>query len=604
MVGYFKALYLRLRLFLQPLMRFLWSLLQVLNVLLSFFVVGIVVYGIGFQMEDHTLSVLGFFKWTFLLFFIELLLNFVSGFFSINPPKYKYLKLLFLFILAYVGAVWLLPPHLMQTYPFIRVVCHVYVLYSVVLIQAIVKLSVTLTASLHSRLSPSWIFVGSFAFLILIGSGLLILPRATTVPIRYIDALFTAVSAVCVTGLTTVDVSSTFTLMGKSVIGFLIQLGGIGIMTFTSFFGLFFAGKQSSQNKMLIKNLVDPDKGVGQIFKTLWYIIFVTIVVELVGAYAIFVSINGDSWADWSFAVFHAISAFCNAGFSTISGGLTNSSVSANYGLHSVIALLVILGGLGFPIIFNVSRWLIHVANNFFRWLLGKKHQYIHIPHVLTVNTLIVLFVTVFLLIGGTIVFYISEYHNTLQGVSPLGKIATAFFMSVTPRTAGFSTFNMSGLMPITVLWMIMLMWIGASPMSTGGGVKTTTIGIAFLNIWHTLRGRNHIEIRKRRISEITVNRAFIIIFGSILVICIGLMLLAWFEPQVPLMALLFETVSAFSTVGLSLDITPTLGDASRVVLICLMFVGRVGLISILSCIIKTKSYLNYEYPSESIPIN
>jgi len=577
----------------------------VVNFFLSLLLVGLVVYGVGFQMEDHMMKVAGIFNVVYLLFFCELTISLFKYMFVSDRPKQWYLVFLFYCALTYVGFVWfILPNSIVQSVSVLAAVHNIYVIFGAVTLIAVVKLSVVITQSLTSRLNPTWIFVGSFALLIIVGAGLLFLPRATTHPIRFIDALFTSVSAVCVTGLTTVDVSSTFTLMGKSVIALLIQLGGIGIMTFTSFFGLFFIGKHLTQNKMLIKDLVDPQKGIGQIFKTLWYIIFVTFVVEIIGAYLIFVTIHGSNWNDVGFAVFHSISAFCNAGFSTMSAGLFNESLRFNYQLHLIVAFLIVIGGLGFPIIFNLGKWLLHVVRNLFRRLFGKEKSYLHIPHLLTSSTWIVVTVTAILLLGGTLVFYVTEYDNLLANLSSSGKIITAFFMSVTPRTAGFNTFDMGNMHPMTILWMIVLMWIGASPMSTGGGVKTTTIGIAFLNVWHTLRGRDHIEIRKRRISETTVNRAFIIIFVSLVVLAIGVVCLAWFEPHVSLQALLFEAVSAFSTVGLSMNLTPSLSDASHIVLIVLMFVGRVGLISLLSCFIKPKQHLNYQYPSESIPIN
>ena len=605
MKGFFKSIYLRLRLFLQPFLLFLWSLLRVVNVLSSLLIVGLLVYGIGFQMEANMMKVSQIFNVAYVLFFCELTVSLFKNLFAQHKPKQQYLILLFYAFLVYVGLVWfVLPNYVVQSFSFFNAVHNVYIIYGVVIFISVIKLSVVLTQSLTSRLNPTWIFVGSFVLLIMFGAGLLFLPRATTHPIRFIDALFTSVSAVCVTGLTTVDVSSTFTIMGKSVIALLIQLGGIGIMTFTSFFGLFFIGKHLTQNKLLIKDLIDPQKGVGQIFKTLWYIIFVTFIVELIGAYLIFITIHGRTWSDVGFAVFHSISAFCNAGFSTVSEGLYSEGLRLNYQLHLIVAFLIVIGGLGFPIIFNVGKWFLHVIRNLFRRLFGKKRRYLHMPHLLTSNTWIVLTVTTVLLFGGTLIFYITEYDNLLVNLSTSGKVITAFFMSVTPRTAGFNTFNMENMHPMTILWMIVLMWIGASPMSTGGGVKTTTIGIAFLNIWHTLRGRDHIEIRKRRIAETTVNRAFIIIFVSLVVLAIGVVCLAWFEPHKSLQALLFEAVSAFSTVGLSLNLTASLSDASHIVLIVLMFVGRVGLISLLSCFIKPKQHVNYQYPSESIPIN
>lgn len=602
--GVIKSLQMRLYLFMQPLVGVLWTVLKVTNVLCALCVVGVGVYGLGFRQEALFAELITPFRWIYFLSLTEFLVLVVGDVFGLQPSRVWYLKLLAALLLSFVGISWLLPPSVAEQFVVFEWLSNPYLLFALVSAQAVINLSVFVTRSLHSRLNPTWIFVGSFVLLILVGTGLLMLPRSTTHSIRFIDALFTAVSAVCVTGLSTVDVLSTFTIMGQSVIAILIQLGGIGIMTFTSFFGLFFAGRHLGQNKMLIKDLVDPEKGIGQIFKTLWSIIWVTFVLEGVGAYLIFVSIGGQSWHDVGFAVFHAISAFCNAGFSIAPNGLMCESLSDNYWLHLVVALLVVLGGLGFPIIFNLGKWMLHGCRNLFRRLFGKKKRPFYIPHLLASNTLIVLTVTLVLLVGGTVVFYTTEYYNLLADKSLGGKLVTAFFMSVTPRTAGFNTFDVSQMMPMTVLWMIVFMWIGASPMSTGGGVKTTTIGIALLNVWHTLRGRDHIEIRHRRIAETTVNRAFIIIFVSLLVIVVGLMCLAWFEPHVPLSALLFEVVSAFSTVGLSMNLTPQLCDASHVVLIGLMFVGRVGLISILSCFIKPKRHLEYQYPSESIPIN
>ncbi|MCB9071054.1 MAG: hypothetical protein H6543_01040 [Prevotellaceae bacterium] len=306
MKGFLKALYLRLRLILQPVVSFLWSLLRVVNVFSSLFVVAIVIYGIGFQMESHMMRVAPIFNMIYLLFLFELTVSLVKSFFTVSKPQQRYIISVFYVLLLYVAIVWfVLPDSIVSAHSFLMLVHQVYVIFGAVSFIAIIKLSVVITQSLTSRLNPTWIFVGSFIALICMGAGLLFLPRATTHPIRFIDALFTSVSAVCVTGLTTVDVSSTFTLMGKSVIALLIQLGGIGIMTFTSFFGLFFIGKHLTQNKLLIKDLIDPGiKELDKFFKTLWYIIFVTFTVEIIGAYFIFMSIGGHTWNDVGFAVF------------------------------------------------------------------------------------------------------------------------------------------------------------------------------------------------------------------------------------------------------------------------------------------------------------
>lgn len=595
---------LRLRLFLQPLRGFLWTSLRVANGLIALLVVGVVIYGLGFQQESRMADVEHWFRLAFWLLSTEFLVNVLSEAFSLKPPKTWYLKLFSLLLTAFVGASLLLPTGVVEKSQLLTWAGNIYVLFAIVIAQSVVKISVSITQSLQSRLSPTVIFVGSFALLCLIGAGLLMLPRSTTQPIRFLDALFTAVSSVCVAGLTTVDVASSFTTMGKGVIALLIQIGGVGIMTFTSFFGLFFSGAHQSQNKMMIKDLIDPEKGVSQIFRTLWSIISITLVMELVGAYAIFLSIGGATWQDFAFSLFHAISAFCNAGISTIGGGLYAPALRDNHSLQMIVSVLVIVGGLGFPIIFNLTKWLWHVVCDGLRRLFGKRRFYRHIPHLLTSNTVLVLIVSAVLLVGGTAVFYASERHHLAADMDFPSRLMTAFFMSVTTRSAGFNTFDTAALSPITLVLMMFLMWIGASPMSTGGGIKTTTFGIAFLNIWNTLRGRDCIEIRHRRIAASTVNRSFIIIFASLMLIGTGLLLLMWFEPDQPFMALLFETVSAASIGGLSLNLTPHLCNASRVVLIVLMFVGRVGLISLLTCLIKEKRFSNYRYPSESIPIN
>lgn len=602
--GFFKSIYLHLRLWLQPLFGFIYSVLRILNGLLSFGVVGMLVYGFGFNPDLDYSQISPYVYYFFILFLAEFIIAFVEELLDKKLQKTWYLKIVACVCLLFVLVVNSLPETILSKYRLLHWFSNNYILFSIVVLQSLVSISTLITRSLNKRLNPNVIFVGSFLILVFAGTGLLLLPKATYQPISFVDALFTAVSAVCVTGLTSVDVATMFTPLGKTIIALLIQLGGIGIMTFTSFFGLFFAGKYIGQNKLFIKDLIDPEKGSSQIFKTLWYIILVTLFFELLGAYFIFLSINGHTLNDVAFALFHSISAFCNAGFSSVSNGLMNELYVGNYLLHFIISILVIVGGLGFPIIFNLIRISFHVFRNFLRKIFGLQKSYNHIPHLMASNTLIVLVVTTILLIGGTLFFYVSEYDNLLSDHSEIGKVVTAFFMAVTPRTAGFSTFDVARLMPVSLFLMIILIWIGASPMSTGGGVKTTTIGVAFLNVFNTLRGRNHIEIRNRRISEMTVKKAFIIIFMSLLVSTVGVLLLIAFEPDIPFECLLFEAVSAVSTAGLSMNITPLLCQKSQLVLIVLMFVGRVGLISILSCMIPTKRFLNYQYPSESIPIN
>lgn len=603
MKGFLKSYYLKFKLVLLQFLKICLTFFGIINTLLSLCLVLLAVYTLGFDTQIETAHTLLFIRISFFCFFAELSILFLKVFSSETNKNYSF-QVIFYVIYFIIAIVQLLPLSVAESYYTLDFIRQPLVLIIITIVQAFLKLSGVITQSLRQRINPAIIFVGSFFLLILIGTGLLMLPKATQHPINIIQALFTATSAVCVTGLTIVDVSQTFTSMGEIIILLLIQLGGIGIMTFTSFFGLFYMGKHITQNKLLIKDMVAPDNSVNQIVSTLGSILFITFSIEAIGVLLIFESIGGHSLDDLYFAIFHSISAFCNAGFSTLSQGLMDASVGTNYTLHFWIACLIIVGGLGFPIIFNLFNFVKHLIINTFRKWFGKRREYVHTPHLVTSNTVIVLVMTVILLLSGTLVFYLTEYNHTLADLDTKGKLITAFFMSVTPRTAGFNTFDMGGLSHLTILWMILFMWIGASPMSTGGGIKTTTLGIAILNIISTLRGRDHIEIRKRQIAASTVNRAFVIILVSLCVISIGVLLISFFDPKIDLTSIIFEVISAMSTVGLSLNITPLLSINSHIVLIALMFVGRVGLLTILSCIIKPQSQRFYQYPSESIPIN
>lgn len=603
--GLLKSYFMRIKLWLMPKLNYSVRILSAVNVALSLCVVVSLVYALGFIVGIEQAISMPLFNTAFFLFYLEHSIGFVTYIINRRLPAHWYYQLVFFVVMTTIMVLGWIPAATVEKSAFLRYACHNYTLITVVGIQAVVKFSTMLTASLSNKLSPNWIFVGSFVLLILIGTGLLLLPRATCQNISFLDALFTSVSAVCVTGLSVVDVPTTFTTTGQLILLALIQLGGIGIMTFTSFFGLMFVGRNAGQNKMLIKDLIDPDKGVSQIFATLRNIILLTFLIEVLGAWVIFHSVADHSWYGVYVAVFHSVSAFCNAGFSIIPDGLYNAGMADNYALLNSISALIIIGGLGFPILFNVWSWIRLTVVNAVRKLFGKTKTFVHIPRIITSNSVIVLIITAVLLVSGSAIFFITEYDNVLADKSLWGKLCTAFFMAVTPRTAGFNAFDMGGLMPITVTYMIIYMWVGGSPMSTAGGVKTTTIGIAILNIWNTLRGRDHIEIRHRTLSHQTVNRAFIIIFVSLIVIVVGVCAISAFEPHLPSQTIVFEVVSAFSTSGLSLNTTPSLSEYSRVVLIIIMFIGRMGLLTLLSCFIsKDKVSKYYSYPTENIPIN
>ncbi|UMB53075.1 ATPase [Lutibacter sp. A64] len=457
----------------------------------------------------------------------------------------------------------------------------------------------------RTLLNPAQLFIVSFLAIILLGAFLLMLPNATYSGISFINALFTSTSAVCVTGLIVVDTSSYFTQFGQIILLILIQAGGIGILTFASYFSYFFRGVSSYENQLILSDMTNSDK-IGEVFNTLRRIIVITFTIEIIGALLIFFSLNSELFNgvvdQVFFAFFHAISAFCNAGFSTLQNGLYESSFRFNYLLQFLLILLLILGGLGFPILVNILKYSKYYLT---RKIFGVKHwEKQYKPWVLSLNSRITLITAFSLLAFGTISFYITEYNNSLVEHHGIGKFITALFGSATPRTAGFNTVDMATLSLPTILVTMFLMWVGASPASTGGGIKTSTFAIATLNFISLAKGKSRIEIYRREISDSSVRRAFAIISLSLIVIGIGIIAILIFDSEISPLNVAFECFSAYSTVGLSLGITAALSDPSKLVLITIMFIGRVSMLSILIAVFKKVKHKNYRYPTEEITIN
>jgi potassium uptake TrkH family protein len=454
--------------------------------------------------------------------------------------------------------------------------------------------------------NPAQLFVLSFLLIIIAGTFLLMLPKATVTRINLIDALFTSTSAVCVTGLTVVDTGSYFTEFGQIIIVMLIQIGGLGIMTFTSYFSYFFRGGSSFESQLILRDLTNSEK-ISEVFTILKRILLITLLIEGIGSVFIFQTINKDLIPSLSdrifFSGFHAISGFCNAGFSTLPNSFYEDAYQFNYPLHLIVATLFILGGLGFPIVFNLLKYLkAKLILLFFKIIKRKEHS--HSPWLINVNTRIVLITSLVLSAVGTLAFLVLEFNNTLATHNFFGKIITAFFGAVTTRTAGFNTVDTAALSIPTVLTVIFLMWVGASPASTGGGIKTSTFAVAVLNIISVAKGNSRLQIYKREIPEISVNRAFAIIFLSLIVISISIGCLVIFDSGKGFLDICFESISAFSTVGLSRGITGDLTSASKLVLVITMFIGRISMLTLLIAFFKRVSSGNYRYPTESILIN
>ncbi len=446
------------------------------------------------------------------------------------------------------------------------------------------------------KLHPGSLFALSFLKMIIIGTILLSLPKASMPghSISFTDALFTSTSAVCVTGLSTIAVPETLSTFGKGVLFFLIQVGGLGVMTLTTFFAALFAGGLSFRFRIMMRDMLSQEN-ISQVWSLLSKIILFTAFFEIVGAVMLYGSLGGTFAAfDRTLfydCVFHSVSAFCNAGFSLYSDGFMQGNIASNYSYLSTIIVLIVAGGLGFAVFANFV--------NQKPWLPRTKRNSLRI----TMQTKIVLWTTLILIISGTLLFYLTDNTGSLQGMSEFEKMFQSLFWSVTARTAGFNAVDTSAMAPAAIMIMIILMWIGASPGSTGGGIKTTTISMTFLALVNQIRGNEKIRMFKRELSPESVKRAFLVVISSIFALGIGSTALVWAEPGKDTIDLIFETTSAISTVGLSRGITQELSIIGKYIIILLMFIGRIGVLAFLMSFHNPGTPPNYNLPTENINV-
>ena len=450
------------------------------------------------------------------------------------------------------------------------------------------------------RIAPALLFALSFLSVILIGSGLLMLPNAQAQPVSYLESLFTSASAVCVTGLIVVDTATAYTTLGKMIILILIQLGGLGIMTFTGFFSYLFTGSASYKDRLLLRDLLSSET-MGGLFRILMQIVGVTFLIEMAGAVLIYTGTSDAVEYPVFFSVFHSISAFCNAGFSTLSDGLGSSVLQNNYLLQTTIAVLIILGGIGFPVLLSLLNYCLGFAGRpgKLNKMKKKKWRMISMP----VSTRIVLVSTIGLLAAGTLGYYLLE-RNALQGLPGTGQFMTSFFGSVSARTAGFNMVDITKWSYPTIFLMIFLMWVGASPGSTGGGIKTTTFAVALKASYDFMRGRQIVEIGNRQIGTETLTRVLVVVLLSLAVIFSGFFFLLITEPGKNPVHLLFESFSAFGTVGLSMTNTATLSSSGKILIMIMMFIGRLGPLTVLMGLFVSDKKKYYSYPKQDLIIN
>lgn len=567
----------------------------------------VLIYQFGFQQTTESIYHLSLSRiYLLLAFFIGVTIRYIVRSGEIIREKLLYLDIGIYFLLFSVLSSTVFFKEVMrESLPYLDFLSKSWFVYMLMLLLSMIHLSRQTFMLMQSRIKPSFLFLLSFVIVILVGAGLLMLPNATTRPIHFVDALFTATTSVCVTGLTTVNVATTFTPVGYMIIMILIQIGGIGVMTFTSFFALSFMGHSSFSSQLVVKDMLNEER-IGGLFRVLLNILFVTFFIESIGAYLIYIDIKGTlpgatTQDNIFFAVFHAVSAFCNAGISTLSGNMYDPLVARNYNLHVWISLLIVSGGLGFPIVLNYLRLLRHFIVNAFMIAVGFQKQYIHTPRIINIQTNIVVVGTLALVGGGMFFYYLLEMDNSLAGLPWKGQMADTLLGAVTPRTAGFNVTDMNSLRPATLMLTLILMVIGAAPMSTGGGLKVTTFFVAVVTAFNAARGKDKVEIRKREISPDTIRRAFSIIVFYFLFALAAVWILSYTEEGAPLFSLLFEVVSALSTVGLSLDFTPSLSMGGKLIVICTMLIGRIGVLTFMVSFMKEYQKRDYTYPQENI---
>ncbi|RAP34265.1 hypothetical protein DID80_07460 [Candidatus Marinamargulisbacteria bacterium SCGC AAA071-K20] len=550
------------------------ALLNTLSGLSSLSVFLILVMDFGFQLSDQNeLLFSNFILYIYFYFCIDILLRLV-----LDKNWFKYFVSRPFDLLIFTPILGLLP-----TLPF----------FSLYLISQGALFFICLGRIGHIsklleliKVKPAQLFLFGFLFVIFLGSLLLSLPVSTTYGshISYVDALFTSFSAVCVTGLVVNDVGVDFTYFGQIVILLLIQIGGLGIISFSILLSLVTHKKIS----LIVSKGYQASYAtfsLNETFKAILFIFKVTLFFELLGAALLYWGWQGqfDTVNEGMFyAIFHSISAFCNAGFSLFSDSLVSHALHVPTVM--TISFLIILGGLGFPVLFNLFYY--------------QHKSYFGVR--IKLQTKLALYVTGLLLVIGTLVIYLGEFNGALSGYSLQDKFLLSWFQSVTSRTAGFNTMNLNYFGGHTLLMLMIFMIIGANPGSTGGGIKTTTFGLIVVSFWSNLKSSRHVNLMKRRIEEKNIVEAFSLLFLAILFIGLfgyGLFLIE----KGSFLPIMFEVVSAFGTVGLSLGVTQELSNGGKILIMVLMFIGRIGPLSILYALSKPKPTVNYAYPKEDL---
>ncbi len=547
----------------------------------------------GFEINTNTINILHTInKVIAITFVLSFIYQIVASGHIIKYVKFHFPEF-FIFFIFFISIIFETYFHLNSDFSFISkdnainyikiyfIFVQVYVIFNAFLLMAKNK-----DKWLFIPLHPPQIIIYSFFIVIFLGTILLKLPKMTKESLHWIDAIFVSTSAVCVTGLSPVVISETFTISGQIIVAILFQIGGLGIITLTSFIILLTQRKIRLKEQILIGEMLD-DNNIMHLSKMVKTIIKLTFTIEIIGAIILYLS-----WDKFNFstkyrafsALFHSVSAYCNAGFSNFPNGLETYQISSHIPTLITIMSLIIIGGLGF-----------YTLQNIFNARIKDKK--------INLQTKIILISSISLILFGAFTILILQW-NQWSDYSFGMKLINALFASVTSRTAGFSNVDMGNVMIPGAMIIALLMYIGGAPNSTAGGIKITTITTLFYTIKSYIQGKNNVEIGWNTIGETTIHRAIIILISSIMLIFTALLFLNILN-DLPFFDLLFETISAFGTVGLSRGITSNLSELSKLIIVIVMFTGRVGIFTIALAIGKdiTNETSKYKFPELNLMV-
>ncbi len=597
---------------------------RIASVINTFVAVVILIYNYGFYLsEDDIRVLLSVLDVIVFVYCISYLLRII---FSTNRFKFfksTFIEGTFLLYIAFNGlfhyffGVRLVEEFLKSFWienPFLQYVNYLFFCLFILICIEITKSSSALS---EFKIKPSTTFIFSFILLILLGTFGLMLPACSVgvdESMSFLDALFTSVSASCVTGLAVVDTGQFFTFKGKIVILLLAQLGGIGIVSFATFFATFLSKGVSLKHKTIIQDVLsseDLSSATGLLRK----VIFLTLLIEALGSIFIFFSwdsnlVFNNLFQKIFYSIFHSISAFCNAGFSLFPDSLNTYIVSDEttefnasgmvidlrhmYGLHIVIGFIIIFGSFGFTTIeeiFSPKK----IADRFRNpW---KKYS---------IGTSISLYSTVILILIGMVAVFFLEIDELREDRTLFESLVASFFQSVTTRTAGFNSMDFGSMKPSTIIVMIFLMFIGAAPGSTGGGIKSSTFYVLLLSSIGIIRGQERIVVRKRTISDDNIKRSYSIFMFAAIYNLVAIFVLTITEldnPNIDILPLVFEQISAFGTAGLSMGITGELSSIGKVIIILSMYIGRVGTLTLALALSSTVQTNKFQYPEAHVMV-